>query len=103
MKIKGVEGMTGEDLRAELARGGKFVIFKYCISIIILTFTRPSNIYFVRAGESAVIKGLIFSIISLLFGWWGFPWGPIRTLQSLVNNFRGGKDVTREVLASFSK
>ncbi len=26
--------------------------------------------------------------ITLLLGWWGFPWGPIRSVQSLVNNFK---------------
>lgn len=103
MKIVGIEGMTGDELQAELRQGGKFVVFQYCISIIILTFKRPSNIYFVKAGESDVGKGLVFSIISLLFGWWGIPWGPIYTVQALVTNFRGGKDVTQDVLASLAE
>lgn len=25
-------------------------------------------------------------IISLLLGWWGFPWGPIKTIQSIFTN-----------------
>jgi hypothetical protein len=103
MKIVGIEGMTGDELQAELQQGGKFVVFQYCISIIILTFKRPSNIYFVKAGESSVGKGLVFSIISLLFGWWGIPWGPIYTVQALVTNFKGGKDVTQDVLASLAE
>jgi len=35
--------------------------------------------------------------LSLLAGWWGIPWGPIWTVQALVTNFRGGKDVTAEI------
>jgi hypothetical protein len=103
MKIQGIEGMTGTELSIELQQGGTFVIFQYCISILVLTFKRSSNIYFIRAGESAVGKGLVFSLISFLLGWWGIPWGPIYTIQSLVTNFRGGKDVTQEVMASLAR
>ena len=102
MKINGLENMTGSDLRTELPKGAKFVLYQYCISILIMTFKRPSNIYFIRAGESAVTKGLGFTILSLLLGWWGIPWGPIYTIQSMVMNFQGGKDVTQEVLASLA-
>lgn len=100
MKIIGMEGMDGRQLAFELQRGARFVIYQYCISILILTFRRPSNIYFVRVGESTVSRGLSFSLVSLLLGWWGIPWGPIYTIGSLMTNFRGGKDVTQEVLAS---
>ena len=102
MKINGLENMTGSDLRTELNQGAKFVIYQYCISVLIMTFKRPSNIYFIRAGESGVPNGLGFTILSLLLGWWGIPWGPIYTIQSLVTNFQGGKDVTQEVLASMA-
>ncbi len=97
MKIVGVEGLDRQQLAVELQRGAKFVIFQYCISIVILTFKRPSDIYFIRSGDSAVAKGLGFSFVSFLLGWWGIPWGPIYTIGSLVTNFRGGKDVTQAV------
>ncbi|MFO0757544.1 MAG: hypothetical protein U0359_13695 [Byssovorax sp.] len=100
MKIVGIEGLNGEQLSMELQRGAKFVIYQYCISIFVMTFKRPSDIYFVRAGESAVGKGIGFSAISFLLGWWGIPWGPIYTIGSFITNFGGGKDVTHEVVAS---
>jgi hypothetical protein len=103
MKIVGIEGMAGDQLQAELQQGAKFVLFQYCISIIIMTFKRSSDIYFVRAGESPAGKGLVFTLITLLLGWWGIPWGPIYTIQALVTNLRGGKDVTPDVLAMLSK
>jgi hypothetical protein len=31
--------------------------------------------------------------LTSLLGWWGIPWGPIYSIQSLVTNFRGGKQV----------
>ena len=99
-KIRGVEGMKNGELDFEIQRGGKFVLFQYCISIIVLTFRRPSDIYFLRQGESAVGKGLPFTLLSLVAGWWGIPWGPIYTIQSVYNNSCGGKDVTQAVLNS---
>lgn len=103
MKIKGLDGITPQVLEFELNRGGKFVVFYYTISVVILTFRRNSPIYFVRAGEGRVGKGLPFTLVSLVLGWWGIPWGPIYTIQSLATNFRGGKDVTSEVATSLPK
>lgn len=95
--------MTNERVNHELQRGGKFVMFEYCISIIIMTFKRPSNVYFIRADESVTSKALGFSLISLLFGWWGIPWGPIYTISTIFNNLTGGKDITQELLASMNQ
>ena len=69
MKIVGIEGMEGQQIELEFQRGARFVIYQYCISVILLTFKRPSDIYFVRAEESAVAKGLGFSAMSILLGW----------------------------------
>jgi hypothetical protein len=103
VKIIGTEGMTGQQVADEIQRGGKFVMYQYCISILVMTFRRPSDVYFIRSNESAVSKGLLFSAISLFLGWWGFPWGPIYTIGSFITNFGGGKDVTQNVLASFQQ
>jgi hypothetical protein len=99
-KIRGIEGMKHGELDFEIQRGAKFVLYQYCISIVILTFRRPSDIYFLRQGENALAKGLPFTLLSLVAGWWGIPWGPIYTIQSIYNNSRGGKDVTQSVLTS---
>ena len=99
MKIHGTDGLTNEQVHEEIGRGGRFVIYQYCISIGIMTFKRGSNIHFLKAGQGSVGKGLGFSAVSFVLGWWGIPWGPIYTIQSLWNNFRGGLDVTQEVLA----
>jgi len=103
MNLAGIEGMDIQQISKEVQRGAKFVVYQYCLSIIFMTFMRSSNIYFIRAGESAVGKGLGFSFISLLLGWWGIPWGPIHTIGSFITNFSGGKDVTQVVLDGFKK
>jgi hypothetical protein len=97
-KIRGIEGMKHGELDFEIQRGAKFVLFQYCISVVVLTFRRPSDIYFLRQGENAMVKGLPFTLLSLVAGWWGIPWGPIYTIQSVYNNSRGGKDVTQAVV-----
>ena len=103
MQIKGIEGLSVEELNLELSRGAQFVIYQYCISIVVMTFKRPSHIYFVRSDQSKITKGLLYSLISLVFGWWGFPWGPIYTIGSFITNFGGGKIVTNEVLQSINR
>jgi hypothetical protein len=35
--------------------------------------------------------GLRASLVSALFGWWGFPWGPIWTISSIFTNAVGGR------------
>ncbi len=102
MKVLGLDGLSPDELNFELGRGGRFVIFEYCISLIAVTFKRSSNIYFVRSGGSVLGKAFGFSLVSLLLGWWGIPWGPIYTISSLLRNLRGGTDVTSEVVASLS-
>ena len=102
MKIKGLDGMTTERLKFEVQHGGRFVIFEYCISIVVLSFKRVSGIHFIKAEESALKKGAAFSLISLLCGWWGIPWGPIWTISTVVTNSRGGRDITPQVLQALS-
>jgi hypothetical protein len=102
MKINGIQGITTRELNDELANGAKFVMYQYCISIVVLTFKRSTDVYFVRAGESAVGKGIGWTFLTLFLGWWGIPWGPIYTIGSLVTNFGGGKDVTNEIVAAIN-
>src|SRR3954451_14129736 len=97
-QIKNVEGLSVEEINHELSNGAKFVVFQYCVSVILMTFKRGSDIYFIRANESTVKHSIGFTLISFLFGWWGIPWGPIYTIGSLHTNLSGGKDVTPKVL-----
>jgi hypothetical protein len=54
---------------------------------------------FLRANQDGAGHAIQYSLISLLFGWWGIPWGPIWTISTIVTNAGGGKDVTHAVLA----
>ncbi|HEV2991703.1 MAG TPA: hypothetical protein VG759_24930 [Candidatus Angelobacter sp.] len=98
MAIVGLGNMSVDELNSELQRGGKFVIYYYCISLLVVTFRRGSDIHFIRAGESSVSKGLPWTLLTIVLGWWGIPFGPIFSIQSLYVNLRGGKDVTNDVV-----
>jgi hypothetical protein len=101
-KIIGVEGLTADQIRFELQRGGRFILFQYCVSVIFVTFKRPSPVYFIRAGESPLGKSLSFTLLTLVAGWWGIPWGPIYSVQSIYSNLSGGKDVTKDIAATLN-
>jgi len=98
MKIRGVEGMSPENIRDEVNRGGRLVIYTYCVSILVMTFKRPTDIRLIKAGHNPAANGLPYVFVSLLFGWWGFPWGPIYTIECIYRNLCGGIDVTGDVL-----
>lgn len=102
MKIVGLEGITPEQLHVELQSGGRFVIYQYCISVVLMSFKRSSDIHYIRPDDNAFAKGLGYSCGSLLVGWWGIPWGPIWTIGTVLTNCRGGRNVTQEVLRSLN-
>jgi hypothetical protein len=97
MAIQGLGNMSPDQLQFEIQRGAKLVRYQYCVSLLVITFRRSSEVYFIPAGESAISRGLPWTLITLVAGWWGIPWGPIFSIQSLITNFKGGKDLTAEI------
>lgn len=99
MKIHGAEGMSAFVIKDQLDRGAKFVVYKYCVSFIFITYKRSSGIYFIKSDDNAFFQSLPWSLLTTITGWWSIPWGPIKTIESLITNFGGGKNVTKKVLA----
>ncbi len=100
MKIRNIEGLSAANLQREADNGAKFVYYTFTISLIVVTFKRTSGVYMIRGGENAVAKGTGYTVLSALLGWWGIPYGPKYTLESIRDNLNGGKDVTDEVMAT---
>lgn len=84
-------------LYEELSRGGRIVVYSYCISVIFMSFQRTSDPVLVRADESAALKSWPYTLLTLCLGWWGFPFGLLFTPLALVTNLRGGEDVTDQL------
>ena len=98
MKIIGIDGLTREQIQHEVLKGGKFVVYPWCVSLIWYSTKRSSDIYFLRAGQRFTVPGLGYLLLSLVMGWWGIP-GLFWTVQCLWTNITGGLDLTPEVLA----
>jgi len=98
--------ITPEQFRAmqdAIKRGARFLAFPYCVSLIVVTMQRRSRIYFVEPKESLLPQSIYFSMVSLVFGWWGIPWGPIYTIDAIAACLRGGRNVTNEVMVSLRR
>ncbi len=98
-RIRGVNGLTPAQIADQVQEGGKFVVYQWCISIVVMTFKRGTDVYYIRPGQSAVVPGLPWTLLTFIVGWWGFPWGFVYTPTALFTNLSGGKDVTYAVMA----
>lgn len=96
--IRGTEGMSEAEVLDEVRKGGRFVIYLYAVSILVLTFRRSSEVRFLKAGQSGIVPGLPWTLLTLVAGWWGIPWGPIYSIQSIYTNVTGGRDVTAQIV-----
>ena len=99
LKIRRMGRMTIAELRAAIATGARIVVFTYTESWLVVTFKRVTDPTLVRPGESRLRIAAAPLLTSLLFGWWGIPWGPFYTVQTLWQSGRGGIDVTDDVMA----
>ncbi len=99
MQIDGINGLTHAQLRTAIFEGGRFVFFEYCVSFVVFTLRRPSDIRFLRQGQWGWFHGLPYTLLSLLFGWWGLPWGLLYTPIVVLTNLTGGCDVTAQTCA----
>ncbi len=97
MRIRGIEGLTAEEVEELLRGGARFVFFEYCVSVVVATLRRPSAVYLVPAGDLGIARGLPYTLLSLFLGWWGVPWGLLYTPLVLLTNLSGGCDVTPQV------
>jgi hypothetical protein len=97
VRIHGAEHLTREGLVTTLQAGGRLVFFEYCISLVILTLRCPSGVYLLQPDETGLLKGLPFTLVTALLGWWGLPMGIVYTPLVLFTNLSGGCDVTEEL------
>ena len=61
----------------------ELVQYRWCVSVLVLTLTRSTCL---RLRADASHAALLAVVITLFGGWWGIPWGPIHSVESLVKN-----------------
>ena len=89
-------GLSLDQIRMAIEAGARFVVCQWVVSVLILTLRRSKVIYLLP-GQSAAVKILPYTLLTLFMGWWGFPWGLIYTPEVVYKNLRGGKDMTSTV------
>jgi hypothetical protein len=102
MKVRGIQDMTLGELVSQVKLGGRFVVFHWCVGLMVKTVLRPSAIYFVRPVEKGK-RGFWQTLGTVLTGWWSVPFGPRDAVRCLRENFRGGRDVTANVLRTLAR
>ncbi|MDF9825935.1 tetratricopeptide (TPR) repeat protein [Ereboglobus sp. PH5-5] len=85
---------TEAELRGEIERGARLVVYSYCVSFLVVTLRRSTRAYLIHPGAGGFGCALPWVLVSLLFGWWGFPWGIIYTPAALWRTISGGTDLT---------
>ena len=91
--------LVGQDDRREadpVAGNDRLVFYEYCISLIFVSLRRPSALVRLRPGQWGWLRGLPYTILSLVLGWWCLPWGLIYTPLTLWTNLSGGRRITKE-------
>ena len=71
----------------------KVTQFSTCVSAGILTLQWQSRC-FVVGHDSVVLYKIAYTVLALLAGWWGIPWGPIFTVSAIITNLSGGTQRT---------
>lgn len=96
--IRGLGRLTVGEMRAAVKDGARFIVFEYVLSFVIGVRRRPSAVFFVRPGESLFWLALPYNLLTLVFGWWSFPFGPAFTIGAVRDNLKGGRDVSATVI-----
>ena len=83
---------SGEELDygdKRISMNSEVTQFQFCISMLIVTFKFTTK--YVFGGDfSRPVYAFVATMFSLVFGWWGIPFGPIYTIQSVYKNLMGG-------------
>lgn len=88
-----------EELKLVIEYGGKFITFQYCITVLFaVTLTRFSPAILIRKEEEIQYFRAKYNRLTKIFGWWGIPWGPIKSVNALNTNKAGGIDMTDDIM-----
>jgi hypothetical protein len=69
------------------------VRYNVVLSLVAVTLHWETRDYRPTTRLGRVLCGLPATLFTLLFGWWGVPWGPIRAAQAIALNLAGGVPV----------
>lgn len=76
----------GQNIGLQTSLTRFFIVFSFLVFS-----TKEKTRYLVRGTTKTRLAGLFCSVLTLLFGWWALPEGPLSTLWALSKNARGGE------------
>lgn len=76
---------TLQQLQASPRRGEGQALRQYTVLVGLLVLAGTFETRFYTRH-----RPWLATLITLLFGWWTFPWGPVRTVKAIASNLRGG-------------
>lgn len=89
-------GETLDYLGSPINTETRLVRYRYSFSYVIATSTRSSGLCILGSRQARSCR--ILCILSTLFaGWWGIPWGPVKTIQSVFVDTASGGDLSDTV------
>lgn len=103
ISLGGIRPLFPEELRERILAGARIVRFEFCLSFLFVTIRRQSPLFFTDSWQSRYLRGLGYSVLALLLGPWGVPWGLIWTPWAIWTNLTGGIDQTADVLAMIER
>jgi len=98
--LGGTRPLLPDEVRARVAAGARLVRFEFCASVLLFTVRRQSPVYLTESWQGRYLRGLGYSLLAILLGPWGVPWGLIWTPWAVWVNLTGGVDETDAILAS---
>lgn len=63
----------------------ELIQYKVLVSIIFFSFELSSRVFILKHEPTRLTAG-VYSVLTLLLGWWHLPWGPFGTLHTVINN-----------------
>jgi hypothetical protein len=93
--IRGVNRAPAGAFRPE----PRCVQYHCCVSLVVITFQFRTAAYLTESARARFLYGLAYSLMTLAFGPWGIPWGPILTARAIWVNLRGGVDTNAQTLS----
>lgn len=92
-----------EQLQELVKTGSKFIVFQYSISLVFFTLRPLSKATFIEKETDFHKYRKRYNLISLIFGWWGLPWGPIYTISGIKFNNNSALDVTEDIMLNITE
>lgn len=78
----------------------RLIQYDAVVSFAFLNYVHSSRLY-IKNSRSSRIYGLLYSLITILFGWWSLPWGPILTIKILIFNLLGRSSISVHDIIQF--